>query len=153
MISDVRRYVEGLRARELEERLLSEALHALVQEVQGRGGLLATYAAQGEPHAVPDVLATSLIHITREALSNVVKHAAATQVHVRLVYDASSLALMVSDDGQGFDVAAPQSDTHHGLHNLRARAEQVGGTFRIKSGTGAGTTIWISVPYQRSGSA
>ena len=149
VIRDVRRYVEGLRARELEERPLHEALHTVVQEVQGRGGVLASYAVEGEPYAVPDVLATAMVQIAREALSNVIKHAGATQVHVGVTYEGARVVLMVRDDGRGFDPAAPRSATHQGLRNLRARAEEVGGTFRIDSAAGAGATVWVALPGQR----
>src|SRR5205814_6008226 len=74
VIRDVRTYITGLRARELEGRLLSEGLGALVQQVGERGDLKATATVDGVPYRLPDETANTLLQITREALSNVAKH-------------------------------------------------------------------------------
>jgi signal transduction histidine kinase len=146
VIRDVRTYITGLRARELEGRLLSEGLVALVHEVNERGDLRATATVDGVPYRLPDETANTLLQITREALSNVVKHAAATQAHVRLAYDTQGVTLTVADDGRGFDPQAARGAEHHGLRNLRTRTAEMRGTFSIQSTPGGGTTISVSVP-------
>jgi signal transduction histidine kinase len=117
-----------------------------VQEVGERSDLAATYAVEGEPYRVPDETANALLQITREALSNVVKHAAATTAHVRLAYAGEGLTLMIADDGRGFDPEQAWGEEHRGLRNLRMRAVEVGGVFSVQSALGAGTTISVSVP-------
>lgn len=146
VIGDVRTYIHGLRAPELQGRLLSAGLVALVQEVSGRAKLLTACTVEGEPSQLPDALASALVQITREALSNVIKHAGATQAHVSLVYAAHDVVLTVTDDGRGFDTGVAQGEEHRGLRNMRARVEDAGGTFRVVSTPGGGTTITVTVP-------
>ena len=146
VIRDVRTYITGLRARELEGRLLSEGLVALVQEVGARGDLRAAATVDGVPYRLPDETANTLLQITREALSNVVKHAAATQAQVRLAYGATGVTLTVADDGCGFDPQATWGAEHRGLRNLRTRTAEAGGTLGIQSAPGSGTTIRVFVP-------
>ena len=146
VIRDVRTYITGLRARELEGRLLSEGLVALVQEVNERSDLRATATVDGVPYRLPDETANTLLQITREALSNVVKHAAATQAQVRLAYGAKGVTLTVADDGRGFDPQAVRGAEHRGLRNLRTRTAEAGGTLSIQSAAGSGTTISVFVP-------
>jgi signal transduction histidine kinase len=146
VIRDVRTYITGLRARELKGRLLSEGLVALVHEVNERGDLRATALVDGVPYRLPDETANTLLQITREALSNVVKHAAAAHADVRLAYDTHGVTLTVADNGRGFDPQAARGAEHHGLHNLRTRTAEVGGTLSIQSAAGGGTTISVFVP-------
>ena len=91
-----------------------------------------------------------LPQIVREALSNARRHAAATQVEVRLAYSRDSVTLTIADDGRGFDPDAPRDESHRGLHNLRTRTEDAGGSLSIRSVTGAGTTITVFMPNQRT---
>jgi two-component system NarL family sensor kinase len=78
------------------------------------------------PYRLPDEMANTLLQITREALSNVVKHAAATQARVRLAYGARGVTLTVADDGRGFDPEEVWGAEHRGLRNLRTRTAEAG---------------------------
>jgi signal transduction histidine kinase len=75
-----------------------------------------------------------LIQLTREALSNVARHADATSVRIDLAEDQGRLRLSIIDDGRGFDTHQAQRPGHHGLTNMHARAEALGGSLRIESG-------------------
>jgi signal transduction histidine kinase len=87
---------------------------------------------------------TQMVAALREILHNIVKHARAETVTVRLTGDAEQIELAVTDDGVGFDVdrvGARESDGHFGLRGLRERAEQVGGTVEISSEKRKGTEV------------
>ncbi|MBK1785418.1 sensor histidine kinase [Prauserella sp. ASG 168] len=84
-----------------------------------------------------------LLRATQEALANVRKHARATAVTVRLSVVDTEARLEVTDDGAGFVVDAA---TGFGLHGMRSRAEEAGGTLDIHSGPGEGTTVSLEVP-------
>ncbi len=146
VITDIRTYIQGLRARELEGRLLGEGLSALVREVNGRAGLIAVCAVVGDAYRVPDPIANTLLHITREALSNVMRHAQAGKAEVRLRFETGQVTLTISDDGRGFEPRVRLGEEHRGLHNLRARAEEAGGAFTVRSALGAGVTVQVSIP-------
>ena len=102
---------------------------------------------------VPDVLPTisaeqtdQLLHITREALSNVARHSGASRAVVTLAADDGTLSLVIGDNGRGFDMAATRGDGHHGLANLQSRAEALGGSFEVSSEPGAGTQVAARIP-------
>ena len=81
----------------------------------------------------------------REALTNVVRHAAATEVVIRLALEEQTLLLEVKDNGCGFQIGGPKG---HGLENLAARLKQVGGSFEYASAPGAGTVLTFRLPVQ-----
>ena len=89
-----------------------------------------------------------MYRIVQEALSNVAKHAAATQVNVVLEEAHGGYLARVHDDGKGFDgTTIPVSDASHlGMASMRERAELVGGWWRTRSAPGAGTTVEFWVP-------
>ncbi|HMB92695.1 MAG TPA: triple tyrosine motif-containing protein, partial [Rhodothermales bacterium] len=87
----------------------------------------------------------------REVLTNITRHAQANQVDIRLAQRDGSLEVIIYDDGIGFDPAAPSQG--EGLHNLHTRAHAIGGTIRIESQPGQGTTVLITakIPENRDG--
>jgi two-component system NarL family sensor kinase len=89
----------------------------------------------------------NMVHIVREALSNCARHSRATQGLVTAQRDNGMLEIEVSDDGVGFNPADARRDGH-GLANMAARAEEMGGTLIIASSPGQGTRIVVRVPYE-----
>ncbi|MGI8330700.1 sensor histidine kinase [Actinomadura scrupuli] len=94
--------------------------------------------------------------ILGEALENVVRHAHATRVKIRLATEGSSAVLTIRDDGAGFEAEAdPEFDEmvragHYGLIGMRERAVRVGGTLTVSSRPGEGTTLTVVVPLETS---
>ena len=97
---------------------------------------------------LPVAAEIQVIRIIQEALSNVRKHAGASEVTVNLEIEDDSLLVAVADNGRGFDPASygrsewPQ----FGLQTMRERAEAVGGSFDLESAQGRGTTVSVSIP-------
>ena len=89
-----------------------------------------------------------LFYIFREALSNIEKHAEASQVFIKMIWAEDRFSLVVLDDGCGIEAANIQNDSHYGLKFMRERAELLNGSISIDSEVGAGTNITISVPYE-----
>lgn len=81
-----------------------------------------------------------------EALNNVVKHAKASRVCVRVTWESPWLECMVEDDGSGFESAPTREGGGNGLKNLRARAESMKGYLTISSGESGGTSLKLRVP-------
>lgn len=90
------------------------------------------------PHA-----ALQLLRVAQEALTNVLKHARATRVEVRLRQIGDMLEMEVEDDGRGLGVAAPRQG--HGLGNMRTRARRLGGELEMRSGA-CGTCVVLRLP-------
>ncbi len=96
----------------------------------------------------PDVEAV-VIRVAQEAITNVVKHAAARTVRVRLSFEPRRIRLSVTDDGRGFAVASDFQayGGHWGLLGMRERASQVRGKLSLRSTPGLGTEVVLLVPY------
>ncbi len=146
-ITDIRTYIQGLRARPLDGHLLADGISAITRDSDGQCGLRARFILEGQPYEFPDDQANTLMLIAREALSNVVKYAAASTVEVRLTYEGAGATLVVQDDGRGFDPRAARGYEHRGIRNMRVRTDEVGGTLSLQSKIDAGTTVTAFVPF------
>jgi signal transduction histidine kinase len=96
------------------------------------------------PDAPPSIPLSSqvrhnLIMAVKEAVHNVIKHAHASEVRIRILYEASVLSISIHDDGRGFDPSA--CPPGNGLANLKSRMEDIGGSFTLESRLGAGTDV------------
>lgn len=85
--------------------------------------------------------------VVREALSNVARHARASNVAVLVEATPTGVRVEIADDGVGL---AARSPTGNGLTNLRSRARRHGGEFVVRSGDGNGTTLLWSVPWEET---
>jgi signal transduction histidine kinase len=92
----------------------------------------------------------AIYRVTQEVLTNVAKHAQASRVRLRLERKESSVAILIEDDGQGFDLdktASPQAPGRGmGLLGMQERITSLGGTFSIQSRPGQGTRLTMEIP-------
>jgi signal transduction histidine kinase len=140
----LRNYIFGLRPGILADRTLEGALRALGEEM--RAGSTVDIAVEVDPDAAALLASRShdIVQLTREALSNVARHAHARHAKVKLANGEGGAVLTVEDDGVGFD---PRSrSAGNGLRNMRGRAAAVHGALRITSRDGRGTRLRLSVP-------
>jgi NarL family two-component system sensor histidine kinase YdfH len=96
-----------------------------------------------EPH--PDT-GDNLLRVLSEALTNITRHAQASQVWVTLKEKDDHIELEIRDDGQGFETGRAIEAGHYGLLGMRERARLMGGNLDIKTGTGQGTRVRLNVP-------
>jgi signal transduction histidine kinase len=94
---------------------------------------------------VPADWRDALLRIAREAVANAVRHGRARTISLQL-REGDGVWLRITDDGDGFDLAAPRSSQSFGLTSMRERAESLGGEFNISSAPGSGTTIEVVLP-------
>jgi signal transduction histidine kinase len=146
VIRDIRNFIFGLRPVLLESGDLADGLEHLATELRRNGGVEVTVdvGARDRLGAIPIETVAELLAITREALTNIARHANATRCEVRLTGDGDRLRLEITDDGRGFDSAPGAERGHHGLANMRARADSIGATFEVHSAGAAGTRIIIT---------
>ncbi len=95
---------------------------------------------------LPEDVETALYRVGQEALTNVLRHASATSVSVLLKRRGSAVAMIIEDDGRGFDVGATEESGRLGLYGMQERAAALGGRFTIESSPGSGTTVLVEVP-------
>ncbi|MCA0176855.1 MAG: type IV pili methyl-accepting chemotaxis transducer N-terminal domain-containing protein [Proteobacteria bacterium] len=141
---DVRELLLHFRTRTNAEDL-EHALHTTLSKFEHQSGLPGSLTVhdQGLPLA-PDVQVQAL-HIVQEALSNVRKHAHASQVWLE-VWKQPHWRIAVRDDGAGFEPAAVRGASHVGLRIMRERAERLGAELAVDSALGQGTTVTLSLP-------
>jgi signal transduction histidine kinase len=143
-IRDLRNYIFGLRPGLLADRQLEQAVEDLVKDFAEKSGVTTVADVDGTVAAELAPRAADLVQLTREALSNVGRHAHALTCRVRIYRRDGDAVLEIDDDGRGFDLAAPHNG--QGIRNLRDRVSAMGGRLDIQSKAGEGTTVQISIP-------
>jgi signal transduction histidine kinase len=143
-LSEMRLLLFDLRPALLEEHGLAAALRARLHAAQAQGGLITEFDCQGQDRLAADT-EHELHRIAQEALNNVLKHAHAQRLRVRLVLTSDSAVLEVADDGVGFEPLL-LGGIGFGLRGMRERAERLGGTLEIQSSAGDGTRVRVEVP-------
>lgn len=151
-LSETRRTALGLGPASLAGRTLDEAIRAELDWVKAMTGAETSFAVIGAPREVTPEISHQAFRILQESLSNVVSHARAKMVRVGLVYDPTSVSLLIEDNGRGFDVNAAHGDHSSGpsgclgLHGMTSRALHVRGELVIDSIPGWGTKVRVSIP-------
>ena len=150
-LAEMRTLIFELRPSSLESDGLVQALRTHATAVQRRTGL--TIVVDAEPIERMALQAEeALYRIGQEALHNVVKHANASSVTLRIVAEGNRVRLSVTDDGVGFEPdKVPR--LHFGLIGMRQRVDLVGGELRVESQAGGGTLIEAAVPAGANESA
>ena len=118
------------------------------KQIEERSKINIDFSSVGESKLLSANQMRQLFYIFREALSNIEKHAEASQVFIKMIWAEDRFSLVVLDDGCGIEAANIQNDSHYGLKFMRERAELLNGSISIDSEVGAGTNITISVPYE-----
>lgn len=144
-IDELKRLVSGLHPPQLDDLGLAATLRWYVHEVADHYGLTVNCNCKAEKNELPPEVRIVLFRIAQEALTNIVRHAQATQIWVELEINDEKARLMIRDNGRGFEAeqlihqAAPQN--HWGLMGMIERASLVGGQCQIQSQPGQGTTV------------
>jgi signal transduction histidine kinase len=154
-LAEARRSVWALRSVSLEEKKLADALRDSVRGLTTGTGLTLTIDAVDNLARFPVELETDLLRIAQEAVMNVVKHAQAQHLDIRLSCEDRQIELQIKDDGRGFlvDLAKParQDGSGFGLIAMRERIARHGGTLQINSRPQRGTNIIAKVEFQHKG--
>lgn len=147
VIKDIRTYIHDLRSSQLNGHNLQQGLEELARDLQTYSVL--NIDVDVDPTTLKRLSSkqtSDLLQIAREALSNVRKHANATQVAIRVRPDHGKVTLVVEDNGRGFDTAANGKPGGHGLHNMAERAHQLDGVLDVSSAPNGGTRIAVTLP-------
>ena len=158
-LSDLRRLAERtvavvrdmsllLRPSMLDDLGLIPAVQWQAREVSRTSNVAVQVDAESVPEDLPDDHRTCIYRIVQEALRNVVRHADAKSVRIRLNQSGDALLLTIQDDGRGF---APEHEKGLGLLGMEERVRHLQGCFRIESTLGVGTSIRIELPLAGSG--
>ncbi len=147
-LTEARRSVLDLRASVLEGRDLAAALNSGAQMWIAGSGVQVEVDVSGVNGSLPEDMEQHLLRIAQEAVTNVLKHAGASKIWVKLHMEARKLYLRIADNGHGFEQqdAFTYQGGHFGLIGMRERAERLGGELRLASHPGEGTQVEVMVP-------
>jgi len=149
----VHRFARDLRPAVLDDLGLIPALQSHIKGFQEETGLRVTFTAFAGVEKQDSAVRTVLYRVVQEALSNVARHAKASQVSVRIVNRKGAVGMEITDNGQGFAVEGAlfaKTSKRLGLLGMRERVEMVGGTFCVESAPGQETTIHAEIPPRGS---
>jgi signal transduction histidine kinase len=147
VIADLRRYIFGLKPHLVGVESLGHSVAALAEEFQARTGIVTALEIDPRLDQAAGTVTGEVVQVTREALSNIARHAGATTCRVSLLYRAPMAMLEIDDDGRGFDTEAAPGHGY-GLTNLHERASAMGGSMDITSQPGQGTTVRMGFPVE-----
>lgn len=155
-LQEARRSVLNLRPTELENHTLDEAIARQVSRFESETGIKTRFMIEGYPSLLNPRVEKNLYRITQEALTNVIRHAEASQVTVTLAFQGNVVRLTIADNGKGLNGQAvnaaelarlASSDNgHFGLLGMQERASVVNGQARFYSPPAGGTIVAVEIP-------
>jgi two-component system NarL family sensor kinase len=149
-IQEVRRISHDLRPSILDDLGFDVALGNLLEQFSERTGIRIRRDVALPDRRLPEDIEITLYRLIQEALTNVERHADASELVLRLSHQRDAVRLDLRDNGRGFD---PQANRHVlgiGLRNMRERVELLGGDYRFDTGPGEGVRIRVRLPIKTS---
>jgi len=143
-LEEARLSVGALRPEALQQADLLHALQDLLRRLESGGALNARFTTIGEKIPLPAQVEIELLRIAQEGMINVLKHAKAKHLELKLTFGADAVSLSIEDDGTGFDPGE-----HHdgfGLLGMHERAERIGAKLQVSSLSPSGTRVETIVP-------
>jgi signal transduction histidine kinase len=147
-LTEARRSMMDLRASVLQDVDLAAALESGARVWTAGQPVEVSVEVDGDRRPLPQETEQQLLRIAQEAVANVIKHARASRIEIRLQREPKRLRLRIVDNGCGFEErdAFAAHGGHFGLIGMRERAERLGGELRLSSQPGHGTEVEVSVP-------
>jgi|SRR5579859_6584572 len=148
-VNIVHRFARELRPTVLDDLGLIPALHAFMKNFKEETGIRVSLSAFAAVEQVNGDKRTALYRVAQEALTNVARHARASQVGVQIQKMDGAICMKIKDNGRGFQeerVLHAKKARRLGLLGMRERLEMVGGNFTVTSAPGKGTTIQAQIP-------
>ncbi len=152
-VSAVHQFARELRPAVLDDLGLIPALHAHMKSVAERKNLKIHLIAAAGVEGLDMARRTVLFRVAQESLTNVVRHAEATEVKLSIKAIRGAFRMEIQDNGKSFQVQqalTPKTNKRLGLLGMRERVEMIGGTFQMDSILGQSTTIRVTVPLTAS---
>jgi len=148
LLAELRQFISALRPPVLDTLGLGAALRMLTDEWSAQQKVKVNLVLpETTMRPLPGEVAVNLYRVVQEALSNIARHAHASEVLIHLSWEAARLSLMVRDNGIGFDLPPSMhnltSEGHFGLVGIQERVQSIGGVFQVTSAPGQGTTLLV----------
>ena len=147
---DIRESIDQL-STEIRNLSIIPALSTYTKEFDNNTGIKVQFNVPKAFPRLSPVAELQLLRITQEALTNVRRHAMATEVGVKLKRSSDTIEMIIKDNGQGFNPSDLEKALpgYHGLNIIKERAEGLGGSVDISTAPGEGTEIRVSLPIEK----
>lgn len=150
-LNEARRSVWNLLPRALDGRALDEAIAQEAGQFSALGKEVASFSLTGARRPLPTDVAAALLRICQEALTNVRKHAGASEATVELEFRDDAVVLRVADDGSGFKLSDARREARSrggglGITGMEQRVQPLGGSFTVRPAPNGGTLVEATVP-------
>ncbi|HEY0769304.1 MAG TPA: response regulator [Sphingobacteriaceae bacterium] len=143
------RISENILPAKLKDFDLATCLRSLCNGIDATSTIPVSFESFGQATPIEQHEKVNLYRITQEAVNNAMKHSQAQSISVQLNEEENFIQLTIEDDGKGFSTRSSIDQTvHHGLANMRERAEIMGGTLTIESDENRGTLIIVEIPLK-----
>jgi len=145
IIERLRALIRGLRPPLLDDLGLVPVVQRLLDDVSSHSPIRTNLDVSGSVRRAPPPVELAMLRIAQEAISNAARHGAPSQIRVGIAYEPREIALVVADDGRGFQPMADDSalvrNGHWGIAGMQERARESGASLVIEAAPGAGTTV------------
>lgn len=145
-MATVRRIAVDLRPPALDQLSLATAVQDELRRFQARTHIPTHAELSSELPDVSAETATAMFRILQELLSNIARHASASEVTVSLFNGAEGLQLLVTDNGVGLSLHSPKASESLGLLSIQERALSIGGRLDVQGRPGRGTRVHLCLP-------
>ncbi|GAO42950.1 sensor histidine kinase [Flavihumibacter petaseus] len=154
LVGDVIRYIrmlsKGMNSDMLSSYGLRESIRFELQRIEQSAMITCRFITEGEDFVIDAKKEIVIYRMIQEILNNILKHAAASEIDLSMIYTADNFCITIMDNGKGFDPREAEkrsiSESGSGLKNLQKRAALVGARITINSVPGTGTSITINLP-------
>lgn len=146
VIEDIRHYILNLKVAHYEQQTIRSCLDDVVARLHVPQSLkIEVLAPDRQPPFAPPVV-EAICQIAYEAVSNIIRHAEASEAFIEATEDSAHFRLFIRDNGSGFNPDETSDHTGLGLHNMMQRAHIYGGTINVESAPGQGTYLTLEIP-------
>lgn len=145
-VNTIRRISSDLRPVLLDDLGLAAAIEWHLSEFGKRSGIKTDFFTLESTIEIPRAIATGLFRIYQESITNIARHAEATEVMVELFIEDRVVTMAIADNGKGFDVTSIGRKKTLGVLGMQERTVMMGGTFRIKRNPAKGMKVEVHVP-------
>ena len=148
-VDSIENVMAELRPPMLDDYGLLPALQWYAKDFSKRTGIVVHVVGTECPERLAPEIEITLFRVAQEALTNVAKHAHATQVEVTLDYSGRKCVMSIADDGIGIGAARERGSGQRprlGMVTMRERAQAIGGRFEVSAARAGGTQVTVSIP-------
>jgi signal transduction histidine kinase len=154
LVDDLRRICGNLRPPTIDSLGLGAALRSYTRDWSERTGITVNLELDPNLGRLPEPIELSIFRIVQEGLSNIRKHAQASNVQICLKHTSPrTLLIALADDGQGlnhhFDLANLSANGHYGLLGISERVTLLGGRLKLQNQAGSGLLLEVEIPHPR----